>query len=486
MLSQSLLALPLYLSSIFGLGWFDKLLITSEAYQSTITEQNLLEHAENLVQFSQIGGANTRVAGSVGHNATVDYIKSQLDATEFYDTYIQPFTYTYSRGNATLSVGSTIYKAGYFSYGPAGKANAPLVIVNNSGCAKNDFPADVAGRIALIIRGNCTFSDKVALSGAAGAAGAIIYNNQDGSLGSGTLSDVSNPLGPYVPAGGISGHDGQILVAAVQSGKEVIGNLIVNAIVQVRNTANVVATTKIGDHDNVITIGGHTDSVPEGPGINDNGSGSMAVLELARQLPNFKVNNAVRFGFWAGEEFGLLGAKHYAEHLSKEETSKIALYLNFDMLASPNFGYFVYDGDGKAFGVAGPAGSDHIEETFKDFFKSTNLQSAATKFDGRSDYAPFFDAGIATGGILTGAEELKDEAGVARWGGEVGVAYDKCYHQACDTMNNLDVTAWVHNTKGAAHAIAVYSNSLDGIPRPAEGRKPASQNLISPYAPQTA
>ncbi|KAF5348773.1 hypothetical protein D9756_009741 [Leucocoprinus leucothites] len=483
MVFDSIFSLPFYLASILGVHWLGRPLITTEAYQSTISEHNLFRHAENLFAFAQIGGANTRSAGSIGHNATVDYIKSQLDSTGFYDTYLQHFTYTYSVGNATFLVGDTSYDTGYFSYGPAGRASAPLTVVSNFGCVKDDFPVEVAGRIALISRGNCPFSDKVALSGAAGAVGAIIYNNQDGPLGSATLSSATNPLGPYVPAGGIPGRDGKALVAAVQSGQEVIGKLHVIATVENRKTANVVATTKSGDHDNIVALGGHTDSVPQGPGINDNGSGSMAVLELALQLPRFKINNAVRFGFWAGEEFGLLGAKYYAEHLSEEERSKIALYLNFDMLASPNFGYFIYDGDGSAFGVAGPPGSGHIEKTFQDFFKASDLKAVPTKFDGRSDYAPFFNTGIPAGGLLTGAEEIKDGEGVAQWGGEAGVAYDDCYHQACDTLDNLNVTAWVQNTKGAAHAVATYSKSLEGIPRLVEERNP-TKGITPVNAPQ--
>lgn len=139
----------------------------------------------------------------------------------------------------------------------------------------------------------------------------------------------------------------------------------------------------------------------------------MTVLELALQLPRFNIKNAVRFGFWTGEEFGLLGADHYVSTLSEEERAKIALYFNFDMVASPNFGYFIYDGDGSAFNLTGPPGSDHIEHTFENFFVSAKLKSAPTEFNGRSDYGPFLDVGIPAGGLFTGAEGNKtaEEAG---------------------------------------------------------------------------
>lgn len=276
----------------------------------------------------------------------------------------------------------------------------------------------------MIVRGVCPFSDKVALSGAAGAAGAIIYNNQDGSVGGGTLGNLTNPLGPYIPAASISGVDGKALIAAIQAGEEVVGNIHVDATLEERWTSNVIATTKSGDKNNVIVAGGHTDSVPAGPvrflflpfctahrqtgqGINDNGSGSMSVLELALQLPHFSIKNAVRFTFWTAEEFGLVGSEYYVANLPEEERAKTALYLNFDMVASPNFGYFIYDGDGSAFNLTGPPGSDHIEKTFEDFFVSAGLKSAPTAFNGRSDYGPFLDVGIPAGGLFTGAEGVK-------------------------------------------------------------------------------
>jgi Zn-dependent M28 family amino/carboxypeptidase len=146
-------------------------------------------------------------------------------------------------------------------------------------------------------------------------------------------------------------------------------------------------------------------------GINDDGSGTITVLEIALKLPFFKVKNAVRFGFWTAEEFGLVGSEHYITNLSEEERQKIALYLNFDMVASPNFGYFVYNGDGTHFPniPPGPPGSDHIEDTFNNWFAKKKLPSAPTEFSGRSDYGPFLDVGIPAGGLFTGAEGIKTE-----------------------------------------------------------------------------
>ena len=131
---------------------------------------------------------------------------------------------------------------------------------------KDDYPPEVSGKIALILRGTCAFGIKTALAGAAGAAGAIIYNNAEGSIGGGTLGEVSRPeVGLYVPVGSVSGTDGASLAAALASGVQIIGKLHVNAVTETRYSSNVIATTKAGDKANLVVAGGHTDSVAAGP-----------------------------------------------------------------------------------------------------------------------------------------------------------------------------------------------------------------------------
>lgn len=211
-------------------------------------------------------------------------------------------------------------------------------------------------------------------------------------------------------------------------------------------------------------MGGHSDSVFAGPGINDDGSGIIGILETALQLSKYSAKNAVRFCFWSAEEFGLLGSEYYVANLSAEELTKIRLYLNFDMIASPNFIYGLYDGDGSAFNISGPPGSAEAEAFFTEWFKSQGLATTETDFDGRSDYGPFLDAGVPAGGIFTGAEELKTEEEVALFGGEAGVAYDVNYHQAGDNYTNLSFEAFVTNTKAIAASVAEYATSFDSLP----------------------
>lgn len=240
----------------------------------------------------------------------------------------------------------------------------------------------------------------------------------------------------------------------------------VNSIEENRTTYNVLAETKGGDHNNVIMAGGHTDSVEKGPGINDDGSGVIGILDVALALTNFSVTNAVRFAFWSAEEFGLLGSEYYVSQLnqSAEELAKVRAYLNFDMIASPNYYLAIYDGDGSDFNITGPPGSSEIEAVFEDFYTAKGYVPASTAFDGRSDYGPFLENNIAAGGLFTGAEEVKTEEEVAIYGGEAGVAYDPNYHQEGDTIDNINMEAFLLNTQSIANSIALYATSLESIP----------------------
>jgi Zn-dependent M28 family amino/carboxypeptidase len=271
--------------------------------------------------------------------------------------------------------------------------------------------------------------------------------------------------GDYSPTIGISKAQGEEFVAAIAAGTPQVADLIIEQ--QTVTTYNVIAETRGGDHNNVIHLGGHSDSVAAGPGINDNGSGGIGILEVALALTKFKVKNAVRFSWWAAEEEGLLGALAYVKAQPQAELDKICIYLNFDMIASPNYVYAIYDGDGSTFNLTGPAGSAQAEHLFQDYFRDVEkVDSVPSNFDGRSDYGPFLDAGIACGGLFTGAEELKTAEEAVMFGGEAGVAYDINYHAAGDTVANCNATAFLVNTRAIAHSVAVLATSTAVLDEP--------------------
>ncbi|MGW5737386.1 MULTISPECIES: M28 family metallopeptidase [Streptomyces] len=207
---------------------------------------------------------------------------------------------------------------------------------------------------------------------------------------------------------------------------------------------NLIADWPGGDADQVIMAGSHLDSVGSGPGINDNGSGSAAILETALTVAKeqYKPTKHLRFAWWGAEELGLVGSSHYVDKLPADERSKIKGYLNFDMIGSPNPGYFVYDDD------------PTIEKTFKDFYGGLDLATEPDEEgDGRSDHAPFKDAGVPVGGLFSGADYEKTAEQAQNWGGTAGEPFDKCYHSACDTESNIDGTALNHNSDAVAYAV---------------------------------
>jgi len=211
-----------------------------------------------------------------------------------------------------------------------------------------------------------------------------------------------------------------------------------------RTGYNLIADWPGGNADQVVMAGSHLDSVSRGPGINDNGSGSAAVLEtaLAVSRAGYHPTKHLRFAWWGAEELGIVGSGHYVDGLSPANRSKISSYLNFDMIGSPNPGYFVYDDD--------PA----IEKTFKDYFTGLGIATEPeTEGDGRSDHAPFKDAGVPVGGLFSGADHVKTAAQAAKWGGTSGKAFDACYHSSCDTTSNIDGTALDRNSDAIAHAV---------------------------------
>ena len=327
-----------------------------------------------------------------------------------------------------------------------------------------DFPDATAGKIALIQRGTCTFRQKAENAKTKGAIGVIIFNEgnvvpNDDRVG--LLFGTLDPPQFSLPVVGTS----------FAVGKELFENagatyhLKVQAHVVTTESANVIADTPTGRADRIVVVGAHLDSVADGPGINDNGSGSAAQLEVAQQMQTLGVKpvNKIRFAWWGAEEFGLIGSEYYVSHLPVKELKNIAVNLNFDMVASPNFVRFVYDGDGNETGTKGPNGSGTVERVFNDYFASQGLETEATAFDGRSDYGAFIDRGIPAGGLFTGAEGIKTPEQALVYGGTAGVAYDHCYHAACDTTANINPIGFDQMSDAIAHAVLQFAMTTSAV-----------------------
>lgn len=443
----------------------NKKLVSPNELIKKIKLEDLIAGSQKLQDFADENGGN-RAFGGGGHNATAEWLFQTLQETGYYDVYKQPFVELFTAATVKATVAGADIAADYLTFGPSGEVSGNLVKVNALGCNASDFPAGVSGNIALISRGECTFGIKATNAKSAGAAGAIIYNNIPNQPLSGTLGGDGN----YAPVVGVTQEVGNNLLSQVGNGT-VAGTLSINAIRENRTNYNVIAETKQGDHDNVLMIGGHTDSVFAGPGINDDGSGTIGTLVTALALTEFNITNAVRLGFWGAEEFGKLGSYYYMKTIngslggSLAEAAKIRAYLNFDMIASPNYVLGIYDGNGDAFNLTGPAGSDTIERDFEIFYEQRGLNHVPSLFSFRSDYAAFLENGIASGGLFTGAEEIKTDEEARLFGGEAGQPLDPCYHRPCDDIDNLDHDAYLINTQSIANSVAKYALSFEGIPK---------------------
>ena len=433
-----------------------------------------------------------RASGTEGYDLSVDYVLGELEDTGF-EVTTQEFAFSLFEELEPTVVAIdgeelTEEQASIMSYSGSGDVTGVTELVDadlgagnpgtgeandgdsDSGCEIEDFDGFTEGNIALIQRGGCAFAVKAANALEAGAAAAIVFNQGSDE---GTQDVVLGTLGGEVDPDFVSIGMDFATGLALAGDPDAEVTIEATTAVTPQTSSNVIADWPGTNPDNVVMVGAHLDSVPEGPGINDNGSGSAAILEIARELAanDIETENTVRFAWWGAEESGLVGSDSYVfgdgdmlEGISDEEYERIKLYLNFDMVASPNFMRGVYDGDGDAFELEGPPGSDDIETAFEDFFESIGVPSVPTEFSGRSDYQAFISVGIPAGGLFTGAEGVKTEEEAELFGGTAGVAYDPCYHQACDDIDNLDLGVFGDNIGAIASVTMQYANSLDGIP----------------------
>ena len=472
--------------------------INSEALRDAVTVGGILAHERVFQRIANQNGG-TRSSGTPGYEASARYVMNRLEAAGYRvreQRFIFPFFRNLAEPQLTQeSPTPTDYETATFTYSGSGDVTGDLVPTNDievpppaapgvtSGCEPSDFtPAPPAApAVALIQRGFCTFEIKVDNAVDAGYDAAVIFN--EGQPGRTEL--LSGTLGvPFdVPVVGLSFDDGAALYAATQAGPVSIRVVTQTETDLDAETSNIIATSRKGNPDNVVVVGAHLDSVAEGPGINDNGSGSATILEIAEEMAALKraPRQKVRFAFWGAEEFNLLGSQHYVDTLSDDALSRIFANLNFDMVASPNYVRFVYDGDGSDSDPAGPPGSAQIEELLTDFFDDEGLESDPTPFNGRSDYGPFIAVGIPAGGLFSGAEGVKTEEQAEVYGGEAGVAYDPCYHQACDDFGNLNLDAISEMSDAAAHAVFTLARTKNGFFDDGSFRRPARPDVRPTY-----
>lgn len=439
----------------------------AEGLRQRVTTDAMVAHLAALQDIADANDGN-RAVGTPGYEASVDYVAGVLRAAGFEVQTPEFETRVFEAEQPSLTVGGAAVDADAleFSAGtPAGGVSGPLVVApadESPGCASADYEGvPVRGAVVLVDRGICPFVQKQDVVAKLGAVALVVANNVDEEKMGGTLgADATGGI----PVISVSKADGARL--RKNPGPATVA---LDARVENIKARNVIAQTATGSTADVVMVGAHLDSVPDGPGINDNGSGVAAVLETAVQLGSAPaVKHAVRFALWGAEEIGLVGSREYLETLDVERLKDIALYLNFDMIGSPNPGYFTYDGDQSTAVETGespprvPEGSPGIERTLVGYLKSAGKAAEDTSFDGRSDYEAFTRAGIPAGGLFTGAEENKTAAQAELWGGTADAPFDPNYHKDTDRLDNVDRDALAINGGGVAFAVGVYAQTLDG------------------------
>ena len=450
--------------------------VSSWALRKLVTANGVMKHLKEFQRIAERNG-DSRAAGGPGYDASIDYAEKVLRRAGYrvsrqsfdFQTFLINSPSVLAR-TAPAPAGDITHRIMSYSGNTAATAAASVPTGDPTGCAAEDFGPANAATIVLVSRGVCAFGQKATNALAAGAAGVVVYNNTTGDL-AGTLgNDFTLDIGVV----GVTQALGQELVAQVDDGLTL--RLHTDTFRAPGTTENLFAESWWGDPNNVVMAGAHLDSVPEGAGINDNGSGSAALLEVADKMRWFPTRNKVRFALWGAEEAGLVGSTYYIAELPQAERDKIAFYLNFDMVGSPNYVRFVYDGDNSAYppgtgSAAGPPGSGAIEQLFHDYFADQGLDSAETPFSGRSDYGPFIAAGvdIPSGGLFTGGEAIKTEEEAAAYGGTAGIAYDECYHRACDTIDNISKKAIGEMSDAVAHAVITYAFDTRSLTAPLAG-----------------
>ena len=436
----------------------------------------------HLGKLQEIADANkrTRADGTPGYDASLDYVAATLRDKGF-DVQLPEFERLGMTrgGNPTLTVAGRGYPVDQASLllttPPGGLRAETLRPQKPAGCSAADYgTVAVKGAIAVVDDTGCSVVDKQDAALAKGAVGLLVVS-APGSEGS--------PAGLFTP-----GYYQQLKVpvgvidnnanAALRRTNAPV-RLILDAEAAMVKSRNILAQTKSGEAENVIMVGAHLDSVPAGPGINDNGSGVAAVLETAAALGSQpQITNAVRFAFWAAEEVGEEGSTKYLGGLDRDQLNDIALYLNFDMVGSPNAGFFTYDGDQSGqpnpnipVGEV-PAGSAGIERTLAGYLNLAGIRPADMPLGRNTDYAAFLTAGVPFGGATTGASQKKTEVQARLWGGRAGVAFDPNYHTLRDTLDNVDRHALSIMGPAVAFAVGTYAQSTEG----ANGVPPRDEN----------
>jgi Peptidase family M28/PA domain len=382
----------------------------------------------HLRALGRIGDRNhdTRAAGTPGYAESVDYVADRLRAAG-YTVRLQdvPYPVFRDRSPPRLEAGGKPLRVLTLRYSAGGRVSAPVARVG-LGCSPGEAER-ARGRIEVAERGSCTFRVKARLAEDAGARGLVVADPRS------TL-----PVGGSLIRPGLS-------IPSVAAGAEALklhgsARLAVDTVAVQAHTRNVIAEQPDAEK-RVAMVGAHLDSVREGPGINDNGSGVAVTLALAERL---RGERGLRFAFWGAEELGLYGSRRYVTSLSDDQRRNITGYVNLDMLGSPNPVRYLY-------------GRGRVRDALVKALRARRLTFQTIDIEGSSDHAPFAAAGISAAGLYSGSDERKTAAQASEFGGKAGRPLDPCYHQHCDVLQRVDRDVMTELGEAAGQALRELS-----------------------------
>eukprot|EP01094_Clydonella_sp_ATCC50884_P023692 TRINITY_DN5751_c0_g1_i2.p1 TRINITY_DN5751_c0_g1~~TRINITY_DN5751_c0_g1_i2.p1 ORF type:complete len:576 (+),score=124.78 TRINITY_DN5751_c0_g1_i2:92-1729(+) len=431
-----------------------------------ITSDKLHSHLKKLQSIAMENDGSRAVR--LGYNASLAYVQEQLEKHTDYELTVQHFSFQQTvalappelrivdmgpRGDVVL-----VEVIDFSVLRDSGSADmqAPVYYVG-LGCEDEDYENFPAGSIALTDRGTCPNLQRTDAARAANASAVLVANYATESEPTGGSVGGVVPI----PVVGITNKAGQFLRAT--NPRPTVFVNVTNE-VMTTNTMNLIADTQVGDENSVIVVGSHLDSVPVGPGINDDGSGTSTNLELAIQLfsMDLPIKNKIRFAWWSAEELGLKGSTYYVTDLLKndpEAFDQIAMDLNFDMLGSPNYFRALMDGEMCPDEIRTQCVT--IMNLFGSYFESQELVFTTTPLNNRSDHGPFLDAGKPVGGVKAGAEQIKTEEQRTLFGGYANTNLDPCYHQHCDSIDNVNMEILLQFARSAAYVLQRVAEASD-------------------------
>ncbi|SMX64650.1 M20/M25/M40 family metallo-hydrolase [Brevibacterium aurantiacum] len=495
-----------------ALGGFSPALAAGNAGPTEHTDMGVTGDAvmDHLQKISDISTSHAdegfRALGTPGYEESVEYVEQTLEATGAFDVERQAFEVdNQTFGEVAVNVDGEdleVTEASYTEGTEEPLTDLPVALPVDDdysdlaggqlGCAASDFDDSAEGALVLVARGTCSFGEKTQAATDAGAAAVILYNNDTSAPDEPLNATLGERIENGAPTVGVSynvGNDLLTKIEAAAEGEPLLADFTLETEYTTSTTWNVIAETKAGDHDNVQMFGAHLDGVAEGPGANDNGSGSAALLASAEALAEqpTEADNAIRFGWWAAEEVGLVGSTHYVENLGEAELSKVKSYMNFDMIGSDNYIVGTLDSDGSDVpipdGVNVPEGSAELEGIFTDYFADIDQPNVGTDFSGRSDYQAFIDNGIPASGLFSGADGTKTEQEAEWFGGTVGDKHDTNYHQPTDTIENVSKESV--DIFAPAIGFAVHTLAYDLVDEPTDPPTDPTDPPTDPTDPPT-